>query len=150
MLDKLKQTLLNYLQPKAPPALEIKPEPKIAAESASSSESSLSEKDAATQAGRPWVNVISFELDPTNIHAGAFELDWNELWVAKLIRAGYKIRDDDTDQDIVDRWFTDICRNIVREIFEQEAADPQKREIVYKETRVPGSKDIGGGRREIS
>lgn len=146
MLDKLKQALLNYLQPKAPPALEIKPEPKIADLHDTTATSKLSQKDAATKAGQPWISIISFELDPANIHSGAFELDWNDLWVSKLIRAGYKIKEDDSDRDIVDRWFTDICRNIVREIYEQEAADPLKR----NDLRIINKRSLGDGRTEVS
>lgn len=139
MLKKFLEKLLNSLPEEKPsPPSETKSEPK------------LSPKDAATQAGQPWIGVLGFELDDENIHTGAFELDWNELWIAKLVRAGYKIKETDTDQEIVDRWFTDICRNIVLEMYEQEVADPVKREMSYKEQRVPGSKNLGNGRREVS
>lgn len=102
----------------------------------------LSAKDKATQAGEPYVNVISMELDPNNIHEGAFELDWNSMFITQLVKAGYMKKKDDTDQDIVDRWFQDICRTIVLEQYEQSIADPDMRNI--------RSKDIGGGRSEIS
>ena len=82
------------------------------------------EKLAATAKGEPWVNVTAFELDIDNLSSGSFNLDWNEIFVAKLIRAGYKGK---SDIDIVDQWFTQICRNIIEENFEQMMADPDKR-----------------------
>ena len=88
------------------------------------------------------------EVDSTDINSGAFELDWNDKFVLNLIRAGYKIRDDDTDAQIVDRWFQTVCRNIALELYEQKQADPENR---YKnEMRVVRSKDLGDGRSEVS
>ena len=104
-----------------------------------SSTKEISEKDQFTQRGEPWVKVIGFELDKQNIGTGAIELDYNDIFVARLVKAGYRGKD---DRQIVDQWFTDICRNIVLETFEQEQADPDKRMI--------NRKDIGGGRSEFS
>lgn len=98
-------------------------------------------KQLATEKGEPWVNIVSVELDPDNIGNGAFELDWNEFFIAKLIRAGYKGKD---DQQIVDQWFQDVCRNVVLETFEQyEANNPRPPSGVQR-------KDIGDGRSEVS
>lgn len=97
------------------------------------------EKDLATERGEPWVNIVSVELDPENIGAGAFELDWNDKFVANLVRAGYKGK---TDQQIVDQWFQDVCRNVVLETYEQEMADP--------ELRQPRSRKIDDNRTEFS
>lgn len=77
-------------------------------------------KEIATEAGEPWVNILSIEIDPDNIGNGAFELDWNDIFVAKLVRAGYKGKDDAT---IVDQWFQTICRNVVLETYEQYEAN---------------------------
>jgi hypothetical protein len=100
-----------------------------------------SPKELATEKGEPWVNIESVELDPENIGNGAFELDWNEFFVAKLIRAGYKGKD---DQQIVDQWFQDVCRNVVLETYEQyEANNPRPVSGVQK-------KSIGDGRTEVS
>lgn len=82
------------------------------------------EKDAATAAGEPWVSVIGIDLDLDNLSSGSFNLDWNEIFVAKLIRAGYKGK---SDIDLVDMWFTDICRNVLAENYEQMIADPTNR-----------------------
>lgn len=78
-----------------------------------------SEKELATEAGEPWVSVLGMELQEGSLEQGAFELDWNDLFVAKLVRAGYQGK---TDADIVDNWFQDVCRNIVMESYEKEAA----------------------------
>lgn len=104
------------------------------------------DKDAANLAGEPYINILKVEIDPNNINNGAFELDWNDKFVLNLIRAGYKIREDDTDQQIVDRWFQTVCRNIALEIYEQEQADPMKRDDI----RIIRSRDIGNGRSEVS
>ena len=98
-------------------------------------------KEIATEKGEPYVSIVNVDLDPNNIGNGAFELDWNEFFVAKLIRAGYKGND---DSQIVDQWFQDVCRNVVLETFEQyEANNPRPVSGVQK-------KDIGSGRTEIS
>lgn len=106
----------------------------------------LSAKEIATANNEPYINIIKVDIDPVDIHNGAFELDWNDKFVLNLVRAGYKIRPDDTDQQIVDRWFQTVCRNIALEIYEQQQADPEKRDDV----RIVRSRDIGDGRTEVS
>jgi hypothetical protein len=105
----------------------------------------LSEKDKATQAGEPYVSILKMELDPDDVNNGAFELDWNDKFVLNLIKAGYKQRDDDTDQLIVERWFQYVCRNVALELYEQQQADPDNRDL-----RVVRTKDLGNGRTEVS
>ena len=102
-------------------------------------------KDAATARGEPYVAILSVDVDPQNIHNGSFELDWNDKFLLNLIKAGYKMQDDDTDTMIVDRWFHTICRNIVLEIYEQDQADPTNRD-----ERVVRTKNLGNGRTEVS
>ena len=85
----------------------------------SSPKKKKSEKELATEAGEPWVSVLGMELQEGSLEQGAFELDWNDLFVAKLVRAGYQGK---TDADIVDNWFQDVCRNIVMESYEKEQA----------------------------
>lgn len=106
----------------------------------------LSPKEQATLDNEPYINIIKVDIDPNDINNGAFELDWNDKFVLNLVRAGYKQRDDDTDQIIVDRWFQTVCRNIALEVYEQEMADPQKRNDI----RVIQQRDIGNGRTEVS
>ncbi len=98
-------------------------------------------KEIATDNKEPYVDIISVELDPENIGQGSFEIDWNEYFVAKLVRSGYKGKD---DEQIVDQWFQDVCRHVVLETYEQyDANNPRQGNSVQK-------KDIGGGRTEIS
>ena len=97
-------------------------------------------KELATEAGEPWVEVIGMDIDPTDPGQGAFELDWNDKFGANLVRAGYQGK---TDQDIVDNWFKNVCRNVVLETFEQEQADPELRRNINR-------RDLGDGRTEIS
>jgi len=90
-------------------------------------------------------------LDPNNVGNGAFELDWNDKFLLNLIKAGYKMREDDTDNMIVDRWFQTVCRNIALEIYEQQQADPANRDpLTGAEMRVVQSKDLGDGFTEVS
>jgi hypothetical protein len=102
------------------------------------------EKELATERGEPWVAILSVEIDPENMQNGAFELDWNDKFVANLIRAGYQMNPKDTDSDIVDRWFTAVCRNVVLETYEQyQAMDPERDRLVK-------TRNIGDGRSEVS
>jgi hypothetical protein len=102
------------------------------------------EKELATERDEPWVNILSMEIDPENMQNGAFELDWNDKFVANLIRAGYQMDPKDADADIVDRWFTAVCRNVVLETYEQyEAMNPER-------DRVVKTRNLGDGRSEVS
>jgi hypothetical protein len=82
------------------------------------------QKALATERGEPWVHVISFSIDPADPKSGVFELDYNDIFLAKLIRAGYQGQ---SDQQIVDQWFISVCRSVIQENFEQLMADPEKR-----------------------
>lgn len=106
----------------------------------------LTPKEKATMAGEPYINILKIDVDPNNINNGAFELDWNDKFVINLIKAGYKLRPDDADADIVDRWFTQVCRNVALEVYEQQQADPDNR----NQMRVIQTKDLGDGRSEVS
>jgi hypothetical protein len=103
-----------------------------------------SEKDIATDKGEPWIQVLRVDVDPNNLHQGSFELDWNDIFVARLVKAGYMMKPTDTDAEIVDRWFQNICRNIVLETWEQEEAMRNSGSAYVR------SKDIGNGRSEVS
>ena len=108
-----------------------------------------SDKEKANTEGLPYVNILKMEIDPYDINSGAFELDFNDKFVLNLIRAGYKIRDDDTDTIIVDRWFQTVCRNVALELYEQQQADPENRAMA-SDMRVAKAKDLGNGRTEVS
>lgn len=125
--------IFDRFRKKPDPPAAVKERPAKVAKSA---------KQLATERGEPYVTIVSLDLDPENLHQGAFELDWNDKFISNLIRAGYRMRADDTDADIVDRWFQNVCRHVVMETWEQEQAmNPQ---------RPVQSRDLGGGRREVS
>jgi hypothetical protein len=119
--------------PKAAPELVAPKPPKV----------TKTAKQLATEAGEPWVSVVSMDVDPQNLNQGAFELDWNEIFVARLVKAGYMIKPTDTDAEIVDRWFQNVCRNVAMETWEQEQAI--RNSGIYVQRR-----DIGDNRTEIS
>lgn len=114
---------------KTPPMPEIK-------------EPGKSEKQIATEKGEPYVAILRMDVDPNNLHQGAFELDWNEIFVARLVKAGYMMKPTDSDGEIVDRWFQNVCRHVVMETWEQEQAI--KNSGMYVQRR-----DLGDGRSEI-
>ena len=105
----------------------------------------LTDKEIADKKKEPYVQVLSMDIDPDNPSDGAFELDWNDIFVARLIKSGYQGK---TDADIVDNWFQAVCRNVVMENYEQEQADPERRS--WEEKKVTNKRDLGDGRSEIS
>ena len=103
-----------------------------------------SAKELANERDEPYVSILAMDVDPENLQQGVFELDWNEKFVANLVRAGYMMNPNDNDSEIVDRWFTAVCRNVVMETYEQyEAMNPER-------DRVIKSRNIGDGRTEVS
>ena len=127
-------------KPEPEPKVKAEPKPRVPVKT---------EKEIATEKGEPYVAILSMQVDPENMHQGAFELDWNDKFVANLIRAGYQGKPDDKDSDIVDRWFQTVCRNIALEVYEQDQADPTNRDMT-SDMRVIRSRDLGDGRTEVS
>ena len=72
----------------------------------------LTPKDRATKLKEPWVGVLNTHINKDNIRNGFFELDWNDHFVLKLKQEGYGF-DGDKDEEIVDRWFRELCANVV-------------------------------------
>ena len=72
----------------------------------------LSPKERATRKKEPWVGVIETHVNKDNVRNGFFELDWNDLFVLKLKQEGYG-EDGDKDEEIIDRWFRELCANVV-------------------------------------
>jgi hypothetical protein len=72
----------------------------------------MAPKDRATKLKEPWVGVLDTHINKDNIRNGFFELDWNEYFVLKLKQEGYGF-DGDPDEQIVDRWFRELCANVV-------------------------------------
>ena len=86
----------------------------VAAERAVEAETQakLSPKERATRKKEPWVGVLETHVNKDNVRNGFFELDWNDLFVLKLKQEGYG-EDGDKDEEIIDRWFRELCANVV-------------------------------------
>jgi hypothetical protein len=144
MFDKIK-SIFKKPEPIQEP---VKAEPKIKKPRKPKQpkvEKVLSEKEKATLAGEPYIAITKVDIDPNDIHNGSFEFDWNDKFIINLIKAGYKQKDTDTDDIIVDRYFQVVCRNIALEVYEQVQADPDNRDVRPIRTR-----DLGNGRTEVS
>jgi hypothetical protein len=137
LFDKLKQA---FKKPEPTKAEKPKKERK-----AKEPAKELSDKEKATLAGEPYVNILRMDVDPADLNSGSFELDWNDKFIINLIKAGYKFKDTDTDTMIVDRWFQTVCRNVALEVYDQVIADPDNRDM-----RNIRQRDIGNGRTEVS
>ena len=67
-------------------------------------------KDLANNKGEPWVGVLDTKVNIENPRNGFFELDWNDHFIAILKVHGYQ---GSNDEEIVDAWFKDLCKNIL-------------------------------------
>lgn len=72
----------------------------------------VSDKDKATAKGEAYIKVLDVKFDKNNPGDGYFELEWNKIFVKKLLDAGYSGSSDD---EIVDAWFTGLCRQIAQD-----------------------------------
>ena len=72
----------------------------------------LSPKERANRRKEPWVGVLNTHVNKDNVRNGFFELDWNDHFVLQLKQEGYGA-DGDKDEEIVDRWFRELCANVV-------------------------------------
>jgi hypothetical protein len=68
------------------------------------------DKAVATIRKQPWVNVVKMGVDPSNVAAGYFELDWNEEFIEMLHENGYVGQ---SDEEVVNKWFNDVCRTVL-------------------------------------
>lgn len=84
-------------------------------------EAKLTPKERATKKKEPWVAVLDTKVNKDNVRNGFFELDWNEFFIEELKKSGYGY-DGDPDEEIVDRWFKDLARNMLAD----EGLDPNR------------------------
>lgn len=91
-------------------------EAKLAAEKAKKDEelAKMTPKERATARQEPYVAVLDTHVNKDNVRNGFFELDWNEYFIVQLRQAGYGY-DGDKEEEIVDRWFRDLARNVLAE-----------------------------------
>lgn len=87
------------------------------------------------ESNQPWVNVINTNFDEGNPKQGFMELEWNKAFIHFLREHGYT---GNTEEELVDKWFTDLCKNIGAQMDEETkfVADadvlPKKRKKVDK------------------
>jgi hypothetical protein len=79
---------------------------------AKADEKTMSEKERATRKKEPWVGVIETHVNKENVRNGFFELDWNKYFIEQLRDQGYGL-EGDPDEEVVDRWFRELCANVV-------------------------------------
>lgn len=95
----------------------------------------LTPKDRATKKGEPWVAVLDTRVNKDNVRNGFFELDWNENFIIELKKSGYGF-DGDPEEEIVDRWFRDLARNMLSE----EGLDTNRGAGYINVTKLQGGK----------
>ena len=100
-----------------------------------------SAKQIATENKEPWVNVIGLAVDETNPANGSFDIDYNDYFIIKLKKAGYPGK---TDEEVIDNWFHNICRNVIMENWEQEEADlsTDSARYINRRTRDDGRTEV--------
>jgi hypothetical protein len=98
----------------------------------------MTPKERATKKGEPWVAVLDTKVNIDNPRNGFFELDWNEHFIDQLKKSGYGF-DGDPEEEIVDRWFRDLARNMLTE----DGLDASRGAGFINVNR------IGGGRAEV-
>jgi len=77
-------------------------------------EAKMDPKERATARGEPYVAVLDTHVNKENVRNGFFELDWNDEFIVQLKQAGYGF-EGDPEEEIVDRWFRDLARNMLAE-----------------------------------
>jgi hypothetical protein len=95
----------------------------------------MTPKERATVKGDPWVAVLDTKINKDNVRNGFFELDWNEYFITELKKSGYGF-DGDPEEEIVDRWFRDLARNMLAE----EGMDTSRNAGYINVTKLQGGK----------
>jgi hypothetical protein len=128
-IDKLEENL-KVLKDMETKAVAATAEAQVAEQQAK-----MTPKDRATARGESWVAVLDTKVNPDNVRNGFFELDWNEYFITDLKKAGYGF-DGDPEEEIVDRWFRDLARNMMSE----EGMDSSRGAGYINITKLPGGK----------
>ena len=105
-----------------------------------SKEKTSDAKKEATKKKEPYIAVLDTKIDSANPRNGFFELDWNEYFVKDLRVAGYQ---GDTEEEIVDAWFKELCGNIAQDEGVASTDTPMGAGYV-------NVKNIGDGKSEVS
>lgn len=100
----------------------------------------MTPKERANAMGEPYIAVLETHVNKENLRNGFFELDWNDAFVLQLKHQGYGF-DGDPDEEIVDRWFRTLCKDVAGE----EGVDMTDRGAGYINV-----KKIAEGKSEVS
>jgi hypothetical protein len=100
----------------------------------------MTPKERANAKGEPYIAVLETHINKENLRNGFFELDWNDQFVLQLKQEGYGF-DGDKDEEIVDRWFRTLCKDVASE----EGVDMSDRGAGYINV-----KKIAEGKSEVS
>lgn len=73
-------------------------------------------KQKSTLLDEPYVHCTRIATDPKNPGIGSFALDYNQAFVALLEEHGYGPAPN--PEQVVDEWFTELCKNIALEAFD--------------------------------
>ena len=98
-------------------------------------------KQSANIKEEPYVGVVNTHFNPKDPKNGFFELDWNQKFIDNLAENGYVA---EKEEDAVNKWFNDLCKNIMLEDMDHDVLDAMKENI--EEQR----KDLGDGKVEYS
>ena len=105
-----------------------------------SQEKTTDAKAEATKKKEPYIAVLDTKVDTKNPRNGFFELDWNEHFVRELRVNGYQ---GDTEEEVVDAWFKELCGNIAKEQGVASNDTPMGAGFI-------NTKNIGDGKSEVS
>ena len=90
----------------------------------------------------PKVDILKFDFDPKDPRLGSIELDWNTEFVELLVNHGYV---GNSEEDIVDKWLNDVCRNIVANQY-----PGTNTSMPLSGANIVNKKDLGSGKTEVS
>lgn len=134
-LDDAKEAALE--EARAAVKLAAQAQAELEAVKAAEEQAKLSPKERANAQGIPYVAVLDTHVNEDNIRNGFFELDWNDVFVEELKKAGYGF-DGDPDEEIVDRWFRDLARNMLVE----DGQDPNRGAGFINVSKIGGGKAV--------
>lgn len=100
----------------------------------------LSPKDQATANGESYFEIIGFQRNPEDLKQGAFEFEWNKFFVEECISQGYS---GEKDHEVIDAWFTDVCRHVVFDTYNEEGA-------IEADAPYLNEENLGNGKKSYS
>lgn len=95
------------------------------------------DKAVATIKGEPYIAVVDSQYDADQeVNGFYFEFDWNDKWIELLKENGYT---GITDDQIVQRWFEDLCRGVIAETMVDDTIPFNSGRIINRMPRDDGN-----------